>query len=408
VLTASATAAADVVLHRLLATPEGRADPYPLYRELRRLAPLYRSHLDGAWYASRYAHCRQVLLDPRCGRKPARLVRGYATDEAAFERFGPTARSSMLTEDPPRHTRLRSTVSAFFSPGRIRQLRRKVEQLAEQCLASMVGQGHCDAMAELAVAVPLGVAADLVGIPPDDRAYCLALLEAAVEADRPDPTPEQLDATERSFASELTYFRELIAWRRKAPGDDVVSVLAATGGFDDEELVDMAILLFVGGLSPTANLIGNGLFALLRHPGEMNRLRYDPGLLSSAVEEMLRYDAPVQGNGRTVHEPMEVGGQVLVPGDVVVALVGGANRDPERFADPDRFDVARSDNQPLSFGAGIHHCLGAGLARLQAHVIFGRLMERVAVIELTDDHPPRRPSSDQRGFASLPVQLIPR
>jgi cytochrome P450 len=399
----TATEAADAVLHRLLATPEGRADPYPLYRELRRIAPLYRSGLDDTWYVSRFEDCRQLLLDPRCGRKPIGLVRGYATDERAFERLAENVRSSMLTEDPPEHTRLRCMVAGFFSPRRVRSFTVRIQELVDQCVASM--DGACDAMSALAVPVALGVAADLVGIPAEDRRYCLDLLEAGAVADRPDPSSEQIDAARASFDAQLAYFRQLIAWRRTAPGDDVLSALVAAGGMDVEDLVDMAVLLFLGGLLPTANLIGNGLFALLRHPGERARLRGRPQLVPPAVEEMLRYDPPVQGNGRTVHDWIDVAGQRLVPGDLVVTLIGGANRDPERFSDPERFDVGRRDNQPLAFGAGMHHCLGAGLARLEAQAVFATLATRPLTIELTNQDPPRHSSLDQRGFVSLPVQV---
>jgi cytochrome P450 len=399
----TATEAADAVLHRLLATPEGRADPYPLYRKLRTIAPVHRSGLDDAWYVSRFEDCRQLLLDPRCGRKPIGLVRGYATDERAFERFAENVRSSMLTEDPPEHTRLRAMVAGFFSPRRVRGFNARIQELVDQCLAAM--DGACDAMSVLAVPVALGVAADLVGIPAEDRRYCLDLLEAGAVADRPDPSSEQIDAAQASFDAQLAYFRQLIAWRRKAPGDDVLSALVAAGGMDVEDLVDMAVLLFLGGLLPTANLIGNGLFALLRHPGELARLRSRPQLVPAAVEEMLRYDPPVQGNGRTVHDWIEVAGQRLAPGDLVVTLIGGANRDPERFSDPERFDVGRRDNQPLAFGAGMHHCLGAGLARLEAQAVFATLATRPLTIELTNQDPPRHSSLDQRGFVSLPVQV---
>ncbi len=169
----------------------------------------------------------------------------------------------------------------------------------------------------------------------------------------------------------------------------------------------MAVLLLIAGSSTTTNLIGNGLLALLRHPDELDRLRRNPALVPAAVEEMLRYDAPVQTSGRTALEEVEVGGQVLAAHDMVVTLIGAANRDPARFADPDRFDVGRIGNVALSFGGGVHRCLGAGLAALQAQIVFSALIEKFRAIELIDHNPPLRPSLDQHGPQALPIGLVP-
>jgi cytochrome P450 len=205
------------------------------------------------------------------------------------------------------------------------------------------------------------------------------------------------------------YLCDLVAERRRAPREDLLSALVAArdGGdrLSEVELVSTTYILFRGGFSTTTNLIGNGLLALLRHPAEMARLWDDPGLAASAVEEMLRYDSPVQLVDRCVLEAVEVGGHAIGAGESVIAVIGGANRDPERFGDPERFDVGRSDNQPLSFGWGIHHCLGAPLARLEAQIVFRRMAQRLASVDLLDDNPPRELGASFRGLASLPVRI---
>jgi len=207
------------------------------------------------------------------------------------------------------------------------------------------------------------------------------------------------------------YFRELVTHKRKDPADDLLSALIelrdAGGPLSEEEMVATARLLFGAGFVTTTNLIGNGMLTFFRHPGEMERLWRDPGLAGSAVDEVLRYESPVQANGRAVFETMEVGGQVLNAGDSVIPLIGGANRDPARFTDPERFDIGRREEMPLSFGWGIHHCLGAPLARLEGQVVFTRFVERFSAMELAGPEPPWN-MAFLRGLDTLPVRVTPR
>jgi cytochrome P450 len=202
-----------------------------------------------------------------------------------------------------------------------------------------------------------------------------------------------------------------VAERRQAPGDDLLTQLIAAEDDGDQlstqELLSTAILLFAAGFETTTNLIGNGLLALLRHPDQLERLRRDPGLLPSAVDELLRYDSPVQVNGRVVGDDIEIDGHALPAGAIVLVLQGAANRDPLHFSDPDQLDVGRAEGASMSFGTGIHFCLGAALARVEGQVVFGRLLERFANIELLDDNPPYRDSITLRGLAELPVRLHP-
>jgi len=409
-VTTAVTKAADAILRQILG--ESRHDPYPLYHQLRSLAPLYRSELDGLWYASRFADCHQILLDSRCGRKPARAVRGYGTSEEEFERFRERMRTSMLTENPPEHTRLRRLVSPFFTLGRIKALRPQVEELTDARMQILAAKGEADAIAVLAIPLPLTLMGELLGIPPDDCERCRELVEATIAADRPDAPKELIDRAQCAGDTLQAYFIDLIARRQKAPGDDLLSTLVAISDQGDrltrDELISMAVLLFIAGFTTTANLIGNGLLALLKHPEQFARIQDNPSLVPAAVEEMLRYDPPVQTNGRTMLEPIELSGQLLATREMVVTFIGAANRDPERFADPDRFNIGRSDNQHLSFGGGIHHCLGAGLARLEAQIVFTQLVKRFAIVELIEKDPPRRPSLNQHGLNALLVHVVPR
>ena len=218
-------------------------------------------------------------------------------------------------------------------------------------------------------------------------------------------------AAERAADQQEEYFVDLAARKRARPGDDLLSALVeqadAGGSLTEEEVVATARLLFGAGFVTTTNLIGNAVVTLLRHPDQMRRLRDDPGLAATAVEEVLRYESIVQANGRTALETMEVAGQRLEAGDHVVILVGGANRDPACFRDPERFDIGREEEVPLSFGWGIHHCLGAPLARLEVRLVLTRLVERFSHIEFAGPEPPWTPSF-LRGVATLPVRMTPR
>lgn len=408
------TATADEVLRQLLGTPEGHANPYPLYQRLREVAPLHRSELDGVWYTCRYDDCRQVLLDPHCGRPPGRPVRRFGMADAQVRLLARRRRQqlSMLMQNPPEHTLLRGLVSRAFTPLRIETLRPRIRQLVDERLDTMAGAGEVDVMEALAFPLPVAVIGELVGVPPDEREQFRPLVEAARRAEQPNASHEAVAEAERADDAIEAYFVELIARRRARPTDDLLSALIAVrdggGPLSEDELVATVTQLFVAGFVTTTNLIGNGLLALLRHPAELARLRADPRLVPSAVEEILRYDSPIQMNGRAVLAPTVVGGQDLQPGESLMVLIGAANRDPGRFPDPDRFDVARPDNQPLSFGWGIHHCLGAGLARLEGDVVSGQLVERFSSIELLDDDPPRQPGFFLRGLTSLPVRVVPR
>jgi cytochrome P450 len=409
--------AIDDVLHRVLATTEGRVDPYPLYRELLAVPRLHRSAHDGMWYAFRYEPCRSLLQDNRLGHDPARPARLPGMGEPSpgqrllLERRRRRS-ASMLGANPPDHTRLRGLVNRAFTPRRVQGLRDRVTELVDDHLGRIAEAGTGDVMAELAFPLPVRVISDLLGVPAEGAdLFRSVLVESLMERDR-HPTEEEVQRAEMIFEARDEFFRALIAERRASPRDDMLSALVAVRDEDDgrlseAELMATVLILYLAGFVTTTNLIGNGLLALIRHPEEMARLWADGELVTPAVEEMLRHDSPVPFVTRDVLEPVEMGPDLLQPGDTVVAVLGAANRDPERFPDPDRFDVGRADNHPLSFGAGIHFCLGAPLARLEAQVVFGRMRERFARVELLEEDPPLAPGF-LRGRRRLPVRVEPR
>jgi cytochrome P450 len=412
------TLTADDVLRELLTTDEGKRDPYPLYRALHDLAPFHRWADDGMWYVCRYDACRQVLLDPRLGHDEEKMFRRPGMTDVQRERIRRRMEKrrqrgfSMVTENPPDHTRLRRLVSRAFTTPRVDKLRDRVVALVDDRLDHMAEEGEVDVMTALAFPLPVTVIGELVGVPPGERDRFRPLITEGMLADRPDATEEEIAKAERNFDELDAFFTDLIAARRAEPQDDLLSALIAVHDEDDgrlahHELMATVFLLFFAGFVTTTNVIGNGLLALLRHPQELARLWADGSLIVTAVEEILRFDSPVPFVMRDVLEPTEVEGVSLRPGDHVVPLLSAANRDPAHFTDPDRFDVGRAESQPLTFGWGIHHCLGAPLARLEAQVTFARMRERFAGLDLLDDDPPRA-YSFLRGVRSLPVRVHPR
>ena len=408
---------ADNLLLRLMLMPEGRRDPYPLYRQLRQRAPVLRSGL-GPIVLSRYDDCMAALRDPRLGRGtalrrdgklPPMAFAGMDADPDRRQAFFEIAGDNMLFADPPDHTRLRRLASRAFTPQRVEALRPAVRRMVDEVLGEMADARHVDVMAVLAFPLPVRVIGELVGVPPGDRAQFQPLVRAAAAGIEPAATPEVLDQAAAALEAMGTYFSDLLAARRRQPADDLLTGLVqardAGDALSDDEVAATAILLFSAGFETTTNLIGNGLLALLRHPAEMERWRRHPTLAPSGVEELLRWDSPVQVNMRTALEEAELAGEALAPGDSVLVLQGGANRDPDRFVDPERFDVGRDDNVPVSFGWGIHHCLGASLARMEGQEVFSALLARFSTIDLADPDPPWRPNLTLRGLAELKVEV---
>ncbi|HEY4408443.1 MAG TPA: cytochrome P450 [Acidimicrobiia bacterium] len=402
---------ADEILHVLLGTEEGREDPYLLYRALRDIAPLFRSELDGHWYASRYDDCKAILVDPRAGRGPGMVVR-YGQNPALAERFNRRSKMTMIMQNPPEHTRLRGVVSRAFTPRRVAGLEDRIKALLDPMLDHMAEAGEVDFMAVLAFRLPVSVIGELVGVPEAEREQFRDLVRRVNLASEVGATAADLEDADRATEYQDAYFADLVARKRREPDDALLSALIeirdSGGPLSEAEMVATGRLLFGAGFVTTTNLIGNGMVTFFRHHGEMARFWADPhNLAATAVDEILRYESVVQTNGRWVFEPMELGDEKIDGGEVVIPLVGGANRDPERFGDPERFDVARRGEMPLSFGWGVHHCLGAPLARLEAQIVFTRLAERFARIEPAGPIP-RFKTTFLRGVPSLPVRVTPR
>lgn len=411
-------AALDAILASIFMTPEGKADPYPGYATVREAGPLHHSAF-GIVVLSRYADCMAVLRDPRCGRGEQLSMEqlfGLTSEEVAarFPRIDEQG-SSMLGADPPDHTRLRALVSKAFTPRTVERLRPRIQARTDELLSNL--EGEVDVMPELALRLPITVIGEMLGVPQSDHAALLPPIRIAIRS-LANFGPPDLDSFEEIYRAgdEINdYFKDLAARRRSHPEDDMLTGLVHAEEEGDKlsepELLATITLLFVAGYETTTNLIGNGLYALLRHPAQLQRLRRDPTLVRPAVEEMLRYDSPVQLTGRAVlDEGVEVGGAPLPKGTQLVTLFGAANRDPRVFSDPDTFDVGRSEHAPISFSAGIHYCLGAALARAEGDVVFASLLDRFSTIEpawASDSLPTYRDNVVLRGLERLPVRLLP-
>lgn len=337
----------------------------------------------------------------------------FGVTQEATDRVNATGDNASLQQtDPPEHTRLRSLVNKAFTPRRAEGLRARIGELAAPMVDALAA-GAPDVMASIAFPLPVTVIGELVGVPAEEHETVRAGWITTMAAAAAGAGPEVLAAGAQAQADLNGYFSELIARRRTHPADDLLSGLIDardTGGrLSESELLSTVRLLFLAGFVTTTYLIGNGLHALLRHPDQQARLWADHALLSSAVEEMLRYDSPVQLARRLTLDTAEHGGIVLEKGSDIVVLTGAANRDPDRFVDPDTFDITRTDNVPLSFGWGIHHCIGAPLARLEAQIVFGLMIDRFARLELADPAQPG-PSTSWfvRGLNTLPVHATPR
>jgi len=399
----------DALLAELVATPEGRADPYPRYATLRARAPVHRSAF-GFWALSRYDDCQQLLRHPGVGKDFSGALNSLGlTDEQRSEqdRFR-NDRSNMLTTDPPDHTRLRGLVTRAFTPRTVETLRASIVALVDDLLDGF-DTGEVDVMDALAYPLPVTVIGEMLGVPAEDRPALRPLVRSVTAILELVVTPEALAEASAADAELQEYFAGLVAERRARPQDDLLSKLIDAEDKGDQltehELISTAILLFAAGFETTTHLIGNGMLALLRHPDELARLRADRSLVRPAVEELLRYDSPVQIAARTTYEDLSIGGHEIAKGSIVLALLGAANRDPARFRDPERFDVGRDEGPPMSFGGGIHFCLGAALARLEGQIVVDRLLDRFGTMELVEAPVVHRDSLTLRGLMDLRVRF---
>ncbi|HTB49502.1 MAG TPA: cytochrome P450 [Solirubrobacteraceae bacterium] len=377
-------------------------DPYPTYARLRDAGALCRG-MPGSWVVTRYAEVAALMRDRRLGSEFPIAYHQMSAGEGPASEF---MSSIMLYRDPPAHTRLRRLVGQAFDAQLVRGLERHIGELVDDLLEPLGDGVSFDAIGDLAFPLPVMVVCELMGIPTADHETIrpLALkLGRAFMTMVPSHTREAANAAVLELRE---YLGALLEERRRSPGEDLLShMLAAEEGEDrltHEEIVDNAVFSFFAGFETTTNLIGNGCAALLRHPDQLARLYADLSLLSSAIDEFLRYDAPIQGVARVVGDSIEIAGRRVMPGRVLVLLLGSANRDERAFARPDELDIGRRPNRHLSFGGGIHYCMGATLSRIEARMAFARLLERFASLEPAGE-PVRETETCFRAYSSLPI-----
>ena len=392
--------------------PEFAINPYPMYRELREHDPVQRSM--GMWILTRYADVMSVMTDRTFSsalipaEAKSRAEKLGETDIGLIERLGLKA---IVFTDNPDHPRLRGLVNRPFGP-RLGEARRPfMEEVVNRCLDQVIGKGTIDFVAAVADPVPLNIMADFMGLPDEVRPAIKDWTHRVRFLLEPGLMTSEILADVRHVLEQYTaMFRDVIRKRGDNPGDDLLGQLmtARAGGEEltEEEIIFAGIMTFVAGHETTKSLLGNGLLALLRHPEELERLRHDGSLLPSAVNEMFRYDSPLQQTKRKATRDLEIGGTQIRQGDQLLLCIGAANRDPARFPDPDRFDVARSPNPQLGLVYGMHQCLGGLLAKTEAQVVFEALLRRTRHIALASDSVDwMNHSFIIRGLKSLPVVL---
>jgi cytochrome P450 len=389
-------------------SPDFIRDPYPFYHQLRAAAPIYRTPF-GFYLATRYEDAASVLRDKRFGKDFAgRATRRYGPkvfDEPIYE----SVRHWMLEMDPPDHTRLRGLVVKAFTARTVEDMRPRIQQIVDETLDRVAPQGRMDIMRDFAYRLPVTVICEMLGIPEADHEQ---FVQGAGQGGRLlDPVPlsrAELDAANAGHLTQVAYFHTIFELRRREPGNDLITLLVhaeeAGDRLSEAEMTANIILLFGAGHETTVNLIGNGVLALHRHPDQLALLKRDPSLMPNAIDELLRYDSSVQLTGRTALEDIEIGGKTIARGDSVLCLLGAANRDPEIFPDPDRLDITRPSIKPLSFGGGIHFCLGAQLARIEAEIALTSLLARLPELQLdAPEAPAWRQTFVLRGLTALPA-----
>jgi cytochrome P450 len=391
-------------------SPAVIADPYPIYRSLRDHDPVHFCEALGGWVLTRYAHVKEALQDRRLSSdRPRQFMEGLPPPIRARVRdVGDLLAGFMNFSDPPSHTRLRTLVNTAFTPRAVARLRGQVQAIIDELWAPIDARGELDLIADLAYPLPIAVIGQMLGVPRVDNPRLkvwsdeLSLLIGGALGAR-----DKLGRAERSMREMAEYFRAHLAARRTQRHDDLLGDLLAAEERGDaltsDELVATAILLLGAGHETTTNLIGNGVYALCRHPDAFARLRAEPGLVERAVEELLRFDGPVAAVSRIAVEPIEIEGTRIAPGQVVYCLLNAANRDARQFAEPDRLDLERADNRHLAFGFGIHFCIGAPLARLEMRLLLETMLRRTRELVATGDGVEWSDSLVFRGIRRLPL-----
>lgn len=392
--------------------PEMLEDPYPTYRQLRERDPVHRDEALRGWVLTRYEDVAWALGDGRLSSERVRLGRERFPDPSLGPLFDVLS-LNLLQRDDPDHARLRALVQKAFMRASVQSWDGTVRRRVRALLDEGRRRGEMDFVRDFAVPLPILVISEIVGIPEDDRdrvkRWCDDFSIVALNF-YANITPEQLRRGRESTAAFRAYLEQRVDALRSSPRNDLLSALVHVEEQGDrlslDELLANTILLLNAGNETTTSLLGNGLSALLRHPEQLARVREDPSTLPLAIEEFLRFDSPVQFLGRIAAEDLGRGGKAIRRGDLVLAVIGAANRDPDQFPEPDRLDVARHPNQHLAFGHGRHFCVGAHLARLEGRLAFEALLAEGPAIEPADPAPRHHENFNMRGYRSLPIRFV--
>jgi hypothetical protein len=399
---------APLSLYHLL-DPEVLADPYPLYQRLRSEDPVHWDPYLHAWVVTRYADVSTVFQRMSAARTPSpqRLA------ELGLEQLGPIAQvmvRQMLFLDPPEHTRVRGLAAAAFTPRRVEKLRDRIREIADQLVAQVLPRGEMELMEDIANPLPAIVTAEMFGMPSQDHVMLKEWSQDFAEMlGNFQHNPGRTSRVLASVEAMTSYFAAAVRQQSTRPTEGLINALATAevdgDRLTEEEVVANLIVTMVGGQETTTNLIGNGLLALLRHPDQMQRLREDMSLMPAAVEELLRFESPSQHTARLAPTDLELGGKQIKQRDAVIAVMGAANRDPDRFPEPDSLDLGRQDNRHMAFAWASHFCFGAPLARIEGQVVLSALLARMPELELGPGPVSWRPNLGLRGLTALQVQF---
>ena len=396
----------------LLSSEAFNENPYPVYHQMRNEAPVYWSDAWGCWMLTRYQDITWTLQDYQTFTSLGRLTASMDLPEPLWEKVEPLVRhysQGLINVDPPDHTRMRKLVHMAFTPRTIRKMQSYIQDIVERLIDDQIERGEMDIIWDFSYPLPITVIAEMMGIPLEDHAKFKAWSGEIVGfMATPKPTPQILLKSQDALLAMQQYFRDIYAKRRQQPEDDLITALVRAelegDKLTEEEMVSSCVTILIGGHETTTYLIANGLYALLQHPDQLRRLRDNPDLADSATEEFLRYDGPFQRNRRIATRDVQLGDVTIEKDQLIMQLLGAANRDPAHFPDPDALDITRSPNKHLAFGYGPHFCLGAPLARLEAPTAFRVLLQRLKNVRLAHDSLEWN-NALFRGLKSLPIQF---
>ncbi len=389
--------------------PAFLADPYPIYRRLREEDPVHWSELLEAWVLTRYDDVVAVLTDRRFSAEREQAQTRFIREATQRqENLGPFSRAkTMLGADGAEHSRLRRPLVRAFNPRAVEGLRPRIQRITDELLDAVQAGGRLDVIDDLAYPLPVIVIAEMLGVPSELRAEFRRWSDDVVATlGGPFVPSPVLEQGRKSLLELADYFRGVIAERRPQPREDLVSAMIAAhdrGQFSGDEVLAACVVLLIAGNETTRNLVGNGMLALLRNPEQRQKLRDDPSLIQTAVEELLRYAGPVQGTARVAMEDLELDGRIIKKGQLVFTLLAAANRDPAHFQNPDALDVGRWPNPHVAFGDGAHSCLGQWLAKAEAEIAIGTLLRRIPNPRLEVEEPQWGGTFIIRGLRNLPV-----